>query len=142
MQCDGVHFLGFQFSGLHTRLLKFIYHVQGGLFQVQDDVNPAILYINRYIFKIEDAHRESPSSSAMKPWLIWVWNLLKKVLQILSLYNRHSIKSYRMEDKIRVTFLAWELVLLHLHLLTDPSLVSYSAPSIPPSSLACTFHRS
>ena len=53
MQCDGVHFQGFQFSELHTRLLKFIYHAPGGLFQVQDEANPALLYINRYILKIQ-----------------------------------------------------------------------------------------
>lgn len=67
MQCDGVHFLGFNFSALHTRLLKFTYHVQGGLFQVQDEINPALQYIDRYILKIQ--HAQQASSIAMEPWL-------------------------------------------------------------------------
>lgn len=61
--------------------------------------------------KIQQA--QHASSIAIEP-------LLTKVHRVLSLYSLNNINSYRMNDKIRVTLLAWELVLRNLNAIVQP----------------------
>ena len=110
-------FIGFNFMRFHSHLLIFWYHDTDNLYSKE----MSLLYINSYmerlIFSIDD---DQLIPDAIRPWLQWAITILQKSVTILQRYFEYSLRSYRAEDKNRVTLLVWEVVLSKLDNIHGP----------------------
>ena len=100
-------FTGFNLCELHRILLKFWFHSDHGLFTNLDYPSQ---YFQDFLHRI-DVSLATDTIPAMVPWMQW----LKTTLGIVI-----TIRDYRVEDKIRVTFLTWEKVLTIIDAVDKP----------------------
>ena len=109
-------FVGFNVQQLYSNLLKFHYHQNGGILYAADGF---VTYSTVFLTQLESAC--SPLlPSHMLPWMRWSRQVLGNVVNIIGLYCGRHLFNYLIEDKNRVSFLAFEFVLRHLDALTLP----------------------
>jgi hypothetical protein len=108
-------FLGFNVQELHSNLLKFHYHKHGGILYSNAGFSN---YARVFLAKLDQPI--SPFvPDPMLPWMRWMRHVLNNVVKIIENCSQH-LTNYLIEDKNRVSFLAFEFVLRHLDALTLP----------------------
>ena len=109
-------FTGFNLRELHRILLKFWFHSDHGLFT---DLDYPSQYLQDFLHRI-DVSLATDTIPAMLPRMTWFRTMLRIVITILKKYIQNTLRDYRVEDKIRVTFLAWEKVLTIIDAIDKP----------------------
>jgi hypothetical protein len=108
-------FVGFNVQELHYHLLKFHYHKNGGIMYSNAGFST---YARVFLEKL--AQPISPFvPDPMLPWMRWMRHVLDNVVNIIGNCSQH-LTNYLIEDKNRVSFLAFKFVLRHLDALTLP----------------------
>ena len=107
-------FVGFNVRQLHSNLLKFHYHQNGGILYAAHGFATYSM-----AFLIESACSPLLPSHIL-PWMRWSRQVLGNVVSIIGLYCGRHLINYLIEDKNRVSFLAFEFILRHLDALTLP----------------------
>ena len=107
-------FVRFNVQQLHSHLLKFHYHQNGGILCAADGF---ATYSTAFLTQLESA-RSPLLPSNMLPWMRWSRQVLGNVVSIIGLYCGRHLMNYLIEDKNRVAFLAFEFVLHHLDALS------------------------
>ena len=105
-------FAGFNMCAAHSEFLKFWYYPGNGLLYAEADEDGPHGYFTGFMEKaIMSIETASPS---MQPWMNWLRSTLDKVILLLHAYTHQVISSYRVEDRNRVTLLAWETILRNI----------------------------
>ena len=108
--------MGFNVQQLHEHLLKFHYHKNGGILRANKDFSN---YARVLLTKLDHTLLPWEHASTLS-WICWLRHVLGHVVDIIKIYLSHYLVGYLIEDKNRVTFLAFEFVLRHLDALTLP----------------------
>ncbi len=109
-------FLGFNTQDFHSNLLKFVYHQNGGILSAPDGFST---YSAVFLTQLESSTTPLVHAS-MLPWMRWMRQVLGNVVRIIGTYCSQYLVNYLIEDRNRVSFLAFEFVLRHLDALTLP----------------------
>lgn len=110
-------FVGFNLCALHRVMLKFEYHYGLGILYEENSFQR---YATTFLTKVLDSADSLTTTLYMRQWMHWVHSLLTKVQDLLGRHCAHTFSKYRTEDKNRMSFLAWELVLRQMDTIDKP----------------------